>query len=89
MKVIEKKTVEIEAETVVSVSCDFCEKEFEEGWLICEGYGQITIEFGYPSNFDMMCFEGEICDQCFKKLFYGKLRSGLEDEYDEWDEEEE
>ena len=79
---IEKKTVEIEAETVVSVSCDFCGAEFIKSWLTCEGYGQITIEFGYPSDYDMMCFEGEICDQCFKKLFKGKLRSGREDEYD-------
>jgi len=74
MKVIEKKTVEIEAETVVSVSCDFCGKEFEEGWLICEGHGQIKIEFGYPSEHDGDVWAGEICDECFKKLFKHKLR---------------
>ena len=86
MKVIEEKIVEVPAETIVSVSCDFCGAEFIKDLIICEGYGQITIEFGYPSDYDMMCFEGEICDECFKKLFKDKLRSGLEDEYDEWDE---
>ena len=69
---IEKK--EIEAETVVSVSCDFCGKEFEGSWISCEGYGQITIEFGYPSEHDGDIWEGEICDECFKKVFKDKLR---------------
>jgi len=85
MKVIEKKTVEIEAETVVSVNCDFCGEYFIKDWLRCEGYGQIKIEFGYPSNFDGDVWGGEICDDCFRKLFKDKLRLefnylGLEDD---------
>jgi len=69
---IEKK--EIEAETVVSVKCDFCGGEFIKDWIICEGYGQITIEFGYPSEHDGDIWEGEICDVCFNKHFKYKLR---------------
>ena len=74
MKVIEEKIVKVPAETVVSVICDFCGAEFIKDWIICEGYGQIKIEFGYPSNFDGDVWAGEICDECFKKLFKHKLR---------------
>jgi len=69
---IEKK--EIEAETVVSVSCDFCGKEFEGSWITCEGYGEIEIEFGYPSKYDGNAYAAEICDECFEKLFKDKIR---------------
>jgi len=74
MKLTKLKVIVTNEEKLISVICDFCGKEFEKSWLSCEGYGQIKIEFGYPSNFDGDVWEGEICDDCFRKLFKDKIR---------------
>jgi len=65
---------EIETEKVITVRCDFCQKEFDKITVICKGYGQVKIKFGYGSKYDGDIFRGEICDDCFDDHFKGKLR---------------
>ena len=68
------KTVKVEKEELTIVICDFCGEEFDKHWAEYKGFGQIKVEFGYPSNYDGDVYEAEICDDCFKKLFKDKLR---------------
>lgn len=65
---------EIETEKVITVSCDFCQKEFDKLTVQCEGFGSINIEFGYGSKYDGIRYSGEICDNCFEIHFKEKLR---------------
>ena len=68
------KTVKVEKEELTTVICDFCGKKFDKDWIECKGFGQIKVEFGYPSNYDGDVYKAEICDDCFKKLFKDKLK---------------
>jgi len=68
------KTVKVPKEKLTAVTCDFCGKEFDETVVECSGFGQIKVEFGYPSNYDGDVYKAEICDDCFLKLFKKKLR---------------
>ena len=67
------KTVKVEEEELIKVICDFCGKEIDESFIECEGFGKIQIGFGYPSKIDGAVYTGEICDDCFIKLFKDKL----------------
>jgi len=75
-KMKEYKTVKevIEKEKLIKAKCDFCQEEFDEITVECEGFGDITIEFGYGSKYDGIKYSGEICDNCFKEHFKKKLR---------------
>ena len=68
------KTVKVYKEELTIVICDFCGKKFDETVVECRGFGQIKIDFGYPSNYDGDVYKAEICDDCFLKLFKDKLR---------------
>jgi hypothetical protein len=74
MRKYKTKKIKIEKKELIKVICDFCEKEISESLVRYKGFGQIKISFGYPSDFDMLYFEGEICDDCFRTLFKEKLR---------------
>ena len=74
MKKVNVVKEEIETEKVITVRCDFCQKEFDKITVICKGYGQVKIKFGYGSKYDGDIFRGEICDDCFDDHFKGKLR---------------
>jgi hypothetical protein len=75
-EVQEKKKVEktVTEDVTVAVKCDFCGSYFnkddvEKGW-----FNKITIDTTYPSKFDGIRFEGEICDVCIALCFKGKMR---------------
>jgi hypothetical protein len=73
MKKTELKEFRIMDEIILAVFCDFCGDEIEKHYIPCEGYGKIHVEFGYPSDYDGDIYKGEICDDCFKKIFKDKL----------------
>lgn len=66
--------VTVKKEVLLEVFCDFCGKKIDGAFIACKGFGQIKIEFGYPSNYDGDVYFGELCDDCFKKLFKDKIR---------------
>ena len=70
------RTIEIKVkkELLLEVFCDFCKKKIDNNFVDYEGFGQIKIEFSYPSNYDGDVYTGEICDDCFKKHFKNKLK---------------
>lgn len=67
------KSIKVEEEKLTTVICDFCGGKLSKSLVECEGFGKIQIGFGYPSKFDGCVYTGEICDDCFDKLFNGKL----------------
>jgi len=74
MRKYKRVKVKVEKSELVAVICDFCKKEIDESFVEHGGFGRIKISFGYPSKFDLTYFEGEICDECFEKLFKEKLK---------------
>ena len=74
MKEVQVVKEEIETEKVITIRCDFCQKEFDKITIECEGFGSIKIEFGYGSKYDGIIYSGEICDNCFEDHFKEKLR---------------
>ncbi len=67
MKVTEKVKEEMTKENVIEVTCDWCKKKFDDLTVECEGYGNVSVSFGYGSIRDEETCEGEICDECFLK----------------------
>lgn len=60
------------------IFCDFCSKEFEDIDIDTEGFGMITITFGFGSNYDSITnggFNFDICDDCFEKYIKSKLKT--------------
>jgi len=67
------KTVKKYEEKLTIVICDFCGEEIDKNYVEHEGFGKVQIGFGYPSDYDGAVYTGDICDDCFGKLFKGKL----------------
>ena len=78
-----KKIVKTEEQIITKVYCDYCKKEFDKITVFCNGFGQISISFGYGSSFDDDSFNLQICDACFKKNFLKLVETQFKDkEYD-------
>lgn len=74
MRVYEEEKEEIITKKLVKASCDFCGEDFDITSVECKGFGNLKINFGYGSRFDGSEFRGEVCDDCFAKLFKNKIR---------------
>jgi hypothetical protein len=75
MKVTKTTAKQVKEEEVVEVICDWCKEPFKKEFVECSGYGVIEASFGFPSAFDGTDFDGEICDECFKKHILPHLRA--------------
>lgn len=64
-----RRKVLIEEEKFTEVYCDFCEKKFKFDKNNLGNW--IEIEFRIPNG---ELYIGEICFQCFERLFKGKMR---------------
>jgi hypothetical protein len=67
------KKVKKEVKELDKVFCNFCEKDITDDEMIFNG-GHIEVSFTWLSEFECMRFDGDICDDCFKTIFKGKLR---------------
>ena len=72
------KKIKIEKKIIKKVFCDLCKKKIDMEDLgnrdsLREG-GSIIIHFDYPSKNECETYEGDICDDCFDKIFKNKLK---------------
>jgi hypothetical protein len=67
-------TEQVTKAEVVSITCDFCNRVFKKGIRLLDGLpvGEITVMFQYGSRHDLNKYTGDICDDCFDKLFGDK-----------------
>ena len=70
----EKIKVTKEEEKIIRVTCDFCGYEFDKVTTDSNGFGQLSIGFGYGSSFDDDYFHLQICDKCFIEKFGDKIK---------------
>ena len=70
IKYDEKRAMkEVVEREMVSVTCDFCGKEFPANSPACgTPTGSVTFAFGFGSGHDNKIFDGDICDDCFDKI---------------------
>ena len=78
------KKVKKETKILKQVFCNFCEKEItveiDDDIVSIEG-AHIEVDFAYHSEFECMSFDGDICDNCFKTVFKGKLRMSCDGQH--------
>ena len=73
---IKTKTVEVKTHTtkIIEAKCDWCGEKVKDDTLQVSGYGQLSIHFGWDSEYDDDRWDGEICDRCFEKYLKPKMR---------------
>lgn len=65
---IQTKKIVKQIQQPITAQCDNCDAAFDQDMVLCEGWGQVKISFGYGSNHDGEIWQGEICDVCFDDL---------------------
>jgi ribosomal protein L40E len=61
---IKTKQKTIKIDEIIEVICDKCNTPIPSDRLIYEGYGKMSIIFGYGSDYDTTTFSAQICDKC-------------------------
>lgn len=55
-------------ESRLNIRCSMCESPIDRDLALSDGFGDLSITFGYGSQHDSEIYSGILCDNCFEKL---------------------